>query len=585
MHLRSLFSWFFNKISFILIVLAILVAWRQSSISYKHKLNLIETELFRYCSTVMAKAEFSSSTHDSFKATLITAEGVVVNDGEFGSGTSLLGVVDFERALKGEPFLTTRREQGVQYLVYWTPFQLNEKQHVLMVKTQHEASLLEFFITNLIINVVIGLILASILTKKLASPVEQFIDQITADLKNIRKEYYHIGSNELETIETADLYTSLEKLTAKVKKEYFKLRKDVGQWKVFFSTLPRGVLAIDSERTIINCNQRSLDMISLQSKNVEESIDASVMVSFRNADLNNITRNFLDSGEYIKEYEFEQVVENIVETFKVVCVELKLKKSIEEPGALVIIENITALRRLENMRKDFVANVSHELKTPIAIIGGFVETLKDCTDDPDSTLRFIDIIEKNTARLTMVIDDLLSLSKLEQNEMLIKKDFEKRPIEETVKAAIDVCSYEAKKKSIELDVDLEDSKYYKKDGMYANHRLLEQSIRNIIENAVRYSPENTRVSITSKKVQENIEIRVKDHGPGLAAEHHQKIFERFYRVDKSRDRQTGGSGLGLAIVKHILRVHSGNITLNSEEGKGCEFIITIPYVTKPQIAS
>ncbi|MCM8534325.1 MAG: ATP-binding protein [Lentisphaeraceae bacterium] len=585
MHLRSLFSWFFRKIFYILVPLAFLVAWRHGESSYQHNLNIIKTDLFRYCSTVLAKSDFSSSINDKFKVTLISEEGLVLNNGEFGSGTSLKDVEFFKKSLNGISSLTDQREKGRKYLVYWTPFLLNGKPHVVMVKTKYESSFFEFFITSLILNLIVVLFFVSILTKSLATQFEKFICQITDDLKNIRKEYYHLGSNELETIETADLYTNLEKLSSKVKKEYFKLRKDVGQWKVFFSTLPRGVLAIDFERVIINCNQHSLDMISLQSKDVDESIGASVMAVFRNADLNNVTKNFLDSGEYIKEYEFEQAVENIVETFKVVCVKLKLKKLNKEPGALVIIENITALRRLENMRKDFVANVSHELKTPISIIGGFVETLKDCTDDPDSSLRFINIIEKNTARLSMVIDDLLSLSKLEQNEVLIRKDFEKRPIEETIYAAIDVCSYEAKKKNIQLKIELEDSKYYKKPAMYANHRLLEQSLRNLIENAIRYSPEYSNVSIRSKINQGNIEIRVKDNGPGLAKEHHQKIFERFYRVDKSRDRQTGGSGLGLAIVKHILRVHNGNVILNSVEGEGCEFVVTIPYATKAQIVS
>ena len=320
-------------------------------------------------------------------------------------------------------------------------------------------------------------------------------------------------------------------------------------------------------------------MISLQYDSVEKSVGTTVMEAFRNADLNSVTRDFFDGSETLREYEFEQVVNDIVETFKIVCVELVLEDHENSTGALVIIENVTALRRLENMRKDFVANVSHELKTPIAIIGGFVETLKDCTDDPASSMRFLEIIEKNTARLTMVIDDLLSLSKLEQNEILIKKDFELRLIDETIRSAVDVCSYEAQKKDIDIIFELENTKDYKEGPLFANHRLLEQSIRNLVENAIRYSPEETKVWISSKKIDDQLEIRVKDSGPGIAEEHHSKIFERFYRVDKSRDRQTGGSGLGLSIVKHILRIHNGNVELISEVGQGSEFILTLPYLT------
>ncbi|MCM8525589.1 MAG: ATP-binding protein, partial [Lentisphaeraceae bacterium] len=304
-----------------------------------------------------------------------------------------------------------------------------------------------------------------------------------------------------------------------------------------------------------------------------------VMAVFRNADLNRITSDFLESGSFLKENEFELVANNIIETIKVVCVQLELPGEETNNGAIVIIENITALRRLENMRKDFVSNVSHELKTPISIIAGFVETIKECKDDPESTSRFIDIIEKNAARLSTIVDDLLNLSKLEQNEAMVRKDFENRNISDTVKMAIDVCSHEARKKNIKLNIELEESKYYGKETMLANHRLLEQALRNLIENAIRYSPEGTKVSISSRKIKDKIEISVIDSGPGISVEHQDKIFGRFYRVDKSRDRQTGGSGLGLAIVKHIARIHNGHVKLESNVGEGSTFTLVLPYIT------
>ncbi|MCH2205395.1 MAG: ATP-binding protein [Lentisphaerales bacterium] len=581
MHLKSLFSWFFSKLVFVLVLISFVLSLSKSSKEYKSELLKVESDLFRKSAEIIGSRNFNPASYVNYKITLIANDGSVISSSSFGAGASFAEVDDFQRALKGEVFTKVKHDQGVKHQILWSPTEVDGKRQVVSVDVEVDVSYAGILASNLIINLILATILGFILTRILAQPLEDTLTKSTQDINSIKDERFYVSSDDLETIETTDLSQSIIDLSKKVNEEYQRLREDVSQWKVFFSTLPRGLLAIDSERTIINCNQNSLDMISLQNSSVDESIGTTVMAAFRNADLNSITRDFFESAETIKDYEFEQVVEDIIETFKIVCVELSLQNKEDSPGALVIIENITSLRRLENMRKDFVANVSHELKTPIAIIGGFVETLKDCADDPDSTLRFLEIIEKNTARLTTVIDDLLNLSKLEQNEMLIKKDFEVRPIEETVRSAVDVCSYEASKKGINLIQNLEDSKYYKDGDMYANHRLLEQSIRNLVENAIRYSPENSDVVIVAKKQLESIEIKVTDSGPGIAEEHQTKIFERFYRVDKSRDRQTGGSGLGLAIVKHILRIHNGNISVTSEEGKGSEFTLSIPYATAP----
>lgn len=584
MHLKSLFSWFFSKLVFVLVLISFILSLSKSSKEYKSELLKVESDLFRKSAEIIGSRNFDPANHVNYKITSIANDGSVISSSSFGAGASFAEVDDFQRALKGDVFTKVKHDQGVKHQILWSPTEVDGKLQVVSVDVEVDVSYAGILASNLIINLLLATIIGFVLTRILAQPLEDTLTKSTQDVINIKEERFHVSSDDLETIETTELSQSLIDLSKKVNEEYLRLREDVSQWKVFFSTLPRGLLAIDSERTIINCNQNSLDMISLQNSSVDESIGTTVMAAFRNADLNSITRDFFESAETIKDYEFEQVVEDIVETFKIVCVELSLQNQEDPPGALVIIENITSLRRLENMRKDFVANVSHELKTPIAIIGGFVETLKDCADDPESTLRFLDIIEKNTARLTTVIDDLLNLSKLEQNEMLIKKDFEARPIEETIRSAVDVCSYEASKKGINLIQNLEDSKYYKDGDMYANHRLLEQSIRNLVENAIRYSPENSDVVIVAKKQLESIEIKVTDNGPGIAEEHQTKIFERFYRVDKSRDRQTGGSGLGLAIVKHILRIHNGNISLTSEEGKGSEFTLSIPYSTAPKLA-
>jgi two-component system, OmpR family, phosphate regulon sensor histidine kinase PhoR len=579
MHTKSLFTWLFYKICWWLGVLAIVITYWQSNQEFSNQLNFQEASLYQYVTEAMSHKEFSSNEPSEIKFSLINSQGNIVIDGDYGSLQSSLKSKDFSLALKGKCFVKKSSHQGQPFLVYWGRVEYDGKPHVLTAKVLGSFKYVSILIKNILVNLLLFLFAAYILSKRLAQPLVDFVEKTTEDIMSIEKELYVNGEVDVESIETNLLNTHLKLLNDTMSSNYQSLRKDVNQWQVFFSTIPRGLLAIDQERSIINCNQRALDMMSHKKDSKKRPIGDTVMSVFRNADLNNITKDFLESQCFVKEYEFEQTAAGEVETFKVIAVELTLENTTVDTGMLLIVENITGLRRLENMRRDFVANVSHELKTPIAIISGFVETLKDCLDDPENATRFLTIIENNVVRLSTIIDDLFSLSKLEQNESQVRQDFEKRPIEETIGAALNLCSYAAQEKNIELIANLEDSKYYKSKKMFANHRLLEQALRNLIENAIKYSPEKTTIEIKSQKSEENIIISVKDSGPGIADEHQEKVFERFYRIDKSRDRQTGGSGLGLAIVKHILRIHHGQISLESVEGEGCEFIMTLPYTS------
>ena len=238
-------------------------------------------------------------------------------------------------------------------------------------------------------------------------------------------------------------------------------------------------------------------------------------------------------------------------------------------GIVVVFHDITELKKLEQMRKDFVANVSHELKTPITSIKGFSETLLDgAMDDPDTLKSFLDIILKESDRLQSLIQDLLELSKIEkQGFELFVEEVEVAGLIEDV---IPILKEKAKPKDISLQADFKSRGQAEVDSY-----RLKQVFINLISNAIVYTPKGGNVSVTVQEDQDKVYVKVKDNGMGISQEELPRIFERFYRVDKARSRNSGGTGLGLAIVKHIIEAHEGDIEVESEPDKGTNFIVTL----------
>jgi two-component system phosphate regulon sensor histidine kinase PhoR len=241
-------------------------------------------------------------------------------------------------------------------------------------------------------------------------------------------------------------------------------------------------------------------------------------------------------------------------------------------GAVIVLGDVTSLRRLESMRKDFVANVSHELRTPITSIKGFVETLMDggmhSHQDADN---FISIIAKQADRMNSIIEDLLFLSRIEQNVEERRLQLEEFPLCDVLREAIDICTPKASAKKIAIALTCSDDLTAK-----INPALLEQAVTNLIDNAVTYSDQGGRVEVAAERSGNELVIRVRDHGCGIEKVHHSRIFERFYRVDKARSRKVGGTGLGLAIVKHIVQAHGGRVMFESVTGEGSVFSVHIP---------
>ena len=236
---------------------------------------------------------------------------------------------------------------------------------------------------------------------------------------------------------------------------------------------------------------------------------------------------------------------------------------------LVLAEDQTESRRVEEVRRDFVANVSHELKTPVGALALLAETVEDAADDPDAVRRFAGRMRQEASRLTNLVQDIITLSRIQAAEPV--PDPVAVQVDAIVAEALDRCRMKANARGIAL-VEVGDHGL----GVLGDEDLLLTAIRNLLENAVAYSPERTRVLVTTRRADDRVQISVEDQGIGIPERDLQRIFERFYRVDPARSRATGGTGLGLAIVKHVTAAHGGAVTVRSVEGAGSTFTLSLP---------
>lgn len=244
----------------------------------------------------------------------------------------------------------------------------------------------------------------------------------------------------------------------------------------------------------------------------------------------------------------------------------------QDIGALIVVHDVTRLRRLESLRRDFVANVSHELKTPITAIKGAVETLLDgANDDPQDSQRFLEIASRQTDRLNAIIEDLLALSRLERDAEADGIDRVQESLQPVLSSALQACERMAAAKEITVNLFCSEQLTARINGA-----LLEQAVINLVDNAIKYSDVEKIVTVEAWQDDGQVMIKVQDRGQGIPKEHLPRLFERFYRVDTARSRAVGGTGLGLAIVKHIVQAHNGEVTVHSTQGEGSVFIISLP---------
>jgi two-component system, OmpR family, sensor histidine kinase SenX3 len=236
---------------------------------------------------------------------------------------------------------------------------------------------------------------------------------------------------------------------------------------------------------------------------------------------------------------------------------------------LVLVEDRTEARRVEEVRRDFTANVSHELKTPIGALQLLAEAVHDAADDPDAVRHFALQMERESVRLSALVQEIIDLSRLQVADALHPP--EPVDLDDVVVEAVDRCRLAAQVKHIQVVVGGDNG-----GVVYGDHNLLVTAVRNLVDNGIAYSPDCTRVGVSVRRAAGLVEVAVSDQGIGIAPADQQRIFERFYRVDQARSRATGGTGLGLSIVKHVAANHGGEVTVWSVEGQGSTFTLRLP---------
>jgi len=243
-------------------------------------------------------------------------------------------------------------------------------------------------------------------------------------------------------------------------------------------------------------------------------------------------------------------------------------------GAVAVLRDLTETERMEKSRRDFIANVSHELRTPLTSIQGYTETLLDSPLADNHVREFMEIIRKNSARMTRLTEDLLTLARVESGEQ--RFDIQRVSPEELLQDALESFREVARSYGVELGVALVIENAVPAGHVNADREAIHQIFSNLIENALKYAAAGKKVILAARAVENGVEFYVRDFGPGISSEHLPRLFERFYRVDKARSRESGGTGLGLAIAKHIVLAHGGTIRAESELHHGSTFLFTLP---------
>jgi two-component system phosphate regulon sensor histidine kinase PhoR len=369
-----------------------------------------------------------------------------------------------------------------------------------------------------------------------------------------------------DLVEIDSLIEALNQMAVQLEDRLNTIVRQKNELTAVLSSMAEGVIAVDMDERIISINKAGARIFEDLPQNL---LNRSIPEAIRNPDLQKFINRALSSKENIEEdITLYQRGERILYVHHTPLEDAGGRQS----GILVVLNDVTHLRKLENIRKDFAANVSHEIKTPLTAIKGFVETLRTGeVADPKETERFLAIIEKHVNRLTAIIEDLMKLSKIEQQDETSDIRLEESSVKSVILSAIQTCREKLEAKNITVDLVCPEDISTRLDST-----LMTQALVNLLDNAINYSREKSDIQISATLKDQELRIIVQDHGIGIPKEHLSRLFERFYRVDKARSRELGGTGLGLAIVKHIAHAHGGRVSVDSTFGKGSTFSLHLP---------
>lgn len=409
-----------------------------------------------------------------------------------------------------------------------------------------------------VLALLIGLLLARNYTRPLVS--------MTAAARAVAAGDYNHPVRVERKDEIGELAGALNAMTAQLKSQIDTITADRNVTFAILASMVEGVVAVDQDDVVVHVNSAAeailgIDATGAKGRRIWE-VTRVVEVSEALNDAMKEGRVRVSEARIAKPQK-DQVIQLIGSPLK--------SAAGERVGAVVVMHDVSELRQLEGVRRDFVANISHELKTPLAAIRGLVETLIDDENmDPATHNRFIEKIHDQSMRLSSLVSDLLTLSRLESDQAGVQ--FESLDLREAVAESYRGQVHAAETKRVEMAARVADSPI----PIEGDGEALRELVDNLLSNAIKFTPEGGRVDMRLGTEGQNAVLIVEDSGIGIAPEDQGRIFERFYRVDKARSRQLGGTGLGLSIVKHVALAHGGNVSLKSAPGRGSTFRVQIP---------
>lgn len=511
----------------------------------------------------------------SMRITLIAAEGNVIYDSEmdYHLMENHLAREEVRAALSGKIGITKRYSTTREMDLYYLALPVEEKQgdHVKVIRLSVPLKEIEQYNYQLIYNIALAAIVGIVFSMFIGYRLLSSILLPIKDLKNIAKKVAEGQYNEKVLIsnndELGDLARTFNYMTEELTKNMKEINSQNSKMNAILTSLVSVVIAVDRDMHVMFMNREAEKLFGISEG---EAQGRYVLEVFRNSAILDQVKDLLRARDYIKT-EIE-IFDRMQRTYHVYANPiLDFTTTPENIGVVMVFQDVTEIRKLENMRKDFVANVSHELKTPLTSIRGFVETLKNgAVEKPEVRDRFLDIIDVETTRLAQLITDLLVLSDIEkQTEQTAKDTLSVKQVAEEI---VVLLAGSAKEKNVELILEAPETLPL----VCGNINWMKQMFINLIDNGIKYSKEQGLVKVTLSQEGEMVCISIADNGIGIEEEHIERLFERFYRVDKARSRSVGGTGLGLAIVKHIILSFNGEIQVNSKLHQGTEFIIKIP---------
>lgn len=480
---------------------------------------------------------------------------------------------EIKKALeKGQVYSSLRFSKTLktyyQYLAI--PIELTDFKGVLRTATplKEIEDIIGDMLTMVVVGIFFGAILAIgtalIITRRLMEPIKVLTEAAIKIADGNYDDKIYINQQD----EIGQLANAFNDMTFKLRINMWNLEHKNAELESILSSMSSGIIAVNHEMKIGIYNELFLKLFEIEDKEVEGKLFYEVT---RNLVIFELLEHSLETNEMIvKEAKIPGAKGD--RHFMIYANPILSKgDSRKNLGVLLVVQDITQMRKLENLRSDFVSNVTHELKTPLTSIRGFVDTLKSgAIHDDDVALRFLDIIDIEAERLEGLIHDILTLSEIEA--MVGDKSTRKYDLGTIIEEVVELLKPEANEKNIELIMDLEDHVAPFK----CNKDRIKQLLINIVANGIKYTDKGY-VKISLREEFKQAVIEVEDSGIGIEKKHIPRLFERFYRVDRGRSRATGGTGLGLSIVKHIVELYNGKIKVESKPNEGTKMSIRLPY--------